>query len=253
MARESIPWERINDYVLACGEVHDPYRFCVTALERMRDLVKFDQGVFFVLDGNRRIVRRHFLDFPERWSSIYLEYYSRTSNNDFSLNRDLSETPGSPYVAQIDWEGIRADSNDDFMQYYIRARGLRYTLSFVLFDLNGEPSAPFSLDRVSGSRFSRREIECVRIAASHLNNLYKNMLVRSEGQTRIWEATWGSEALTPREREVVDLMCQGITPANNSRELRISLGTTNKHIAHIYKKMGVGSRQELLVRLLGTN
>lgn len=53
------------------------------------------------------------------------------------------------------------------------------------------------------------------------------------------------------EREVLDLLCQGTKPVYIGRELRISLGTVNKHIAHIYRKFGVDSKQELLVRLLG--
>ena len=61
----------------------------------------------------------------------------------------------------------------------------------------------------------------------------------------------GGDELTHREREVLDLICQGVKPAYIARELRISIGTTNKHISHIYKKLGVDSRQELLVKLLG--
>lgn len=243
MPREAIPWERIHEYVLTCGEVHDPYKFCVTALENIRDLVPFDQGLFLMFDGNRRISRRYFLDFPERWSSIYLEYYSRTTNNEFSLNRDLGETPGEPFVNLIDWSAIAGGSQDDFIRHYIRARGLRYSLSFVLFGLNGAPATAFSLDRVQGSRFREPEIERVSIAVGHLNNLYKNLFVRPEGQARIWETTWTAEKLTPREREVTDLLCQGVTPANISRELRISPATTNKHIAHIYKAWSSWTRR----------
>jgi len=36
-----------------------------------------------------------------------------------------------------------------------------------------------------------------------------------------------------------------------ARELHISTGTVNKHIAHIYRKFGVDNKQELLVKLLG--
>jgi plasmid segregation protein ParM len=36
-----------------------------------------------------------------------------------------------------------------------------------------------------------------------------------------------------------------------ARELHISLGTANKHIVHIYRKLGVDNKQELLVKLLG--
>lgn len=75
--------------------------------------------------------------------------------------------------------------------------------------------------------------------------------MRSGAQVRIWDGIAGSEDLTNREREVLDLLCQGIKPVCIAKELNISVGTANKHIAHIYRKLGVHSRQELLVKLLG--
>ena len=67
----------------------------------------------------------------------------------------------------------------------------------------------------------------------------------------MWDGIAGIEDLTEREREVLDLLCQGIKPTFIARELHISTGTVNKHIAHIYRKLGVDSKQELLVKLLG--
>ena len=57
--------------------------------------------------------------------------------------------------------------------------------------------------------------------------------------------------LTRREQEVAQLLCEGVSPENIGKNLCISLSTTNKHIAHIYRKTKVSSRQELLVTLLG--
>ena len=244
-----IPWRKGNDFLMRCGEVHEPYRFCVTVLEGMRGIVPFDQGLFLMLDANRKITRKYFLDFPKYWKSIYLEYYAR-SEHAFGLDEELSESMGRPYAEVISWDDYDW-IHDDFMEHYIRARGLRHSLTFVLFDLYGAPATAFSLDRMRDEPFSSREVQAVTLAVGHLNNLYKNLFVRPVGQVRMWDGATGADELTPREREVVDLICQGISPANISRELHISIGTTNKHIAHIYRKLDVGNRQELLVRLLG--
>lgn len=250
-SKESFPWERGNEFLLKVGGIHEPYRFCVTALEEMHSLVEFDEGVFLMLDGNRRIVRKYFSNIPRRWSNMYLEYFSRSATHEFDLRQDVSESFDETYVRLIRWDDF-SWIHDDFMDGYIRARGLRQSLSFVLFDLEGSPASVFSLDRVMDERsFTDRDIRIVRTMVAHLNNFYKNLFVRPAGQVRIWEGNASSDELTPREREVTDLICQGVTPANISRKLHISIGTTNKHIAHIYKKYGVGSRQELLVRLLG--
>ena len=52
--------------------------------------------------------------------------------------------------------------------------------------------------------------------------------------------------LSPRESEVFSLLAHGYTLENIRDELFISKNTVNSHTKHIYKKMGIHSRQELL-------
>ena len=121
----------------------------------------------------------------------------------------------------------------------------------VLFDLKGSPATAIALDRLVDGKFSKGEYETAQLLLAHLSNLYKNLFVRPSAQVRIWDGVAGIDKLTPREQEVLDLLCQGTKPVYIARELNISLGTTNKHIAHIYDKLDVNSKQELLVKLLG--
>ncbi|MBP3894068.1 MAG: hypothetical protein J6D34_08530 [Atopobiaceae bacterium] len=248
--RPSIPWEECSEFLLVCGSEHEPYRFSVRVVERIRDLVPYDQAICLMLDGNRKIVRKHFVGVPERWSQMYLNYYSKSVTDDFSLTSDAFEIAGRGYVDLIDWRDIDW-IHDDFMDNYIKPRNLSESLSFVLFDLKGSPATIFCLDRLNDGRFSDCEVEVVRLLTAHLSNLYKNLFVRPTGQVRMWDGAVGAGDLTPREREVLDLLCQGIKPVYIARELHISLGTANKHIAHIYRKLGVDNKQELLVKLLG--
>ena len=86
-----------------------------------------------------------------------------------------------------------------------------------------------------------------------LNDLHKNFFYREKPLDFVREDVWEEAQLTAREVEVMDLLSQGVSPANISRSLYISQSTTYKHIAHIYEKMGVNSQQELLVKLLRHN
>lgn len=52
--------------------------------------------------------------------------------------------------------------------------------------------------------------------------------------------------LTPREFEVLALIAQGLTNPMIARELSISVHTVKSHRAHIYEKLNVGDRAELL-------
>ena len=203
-----------------------------------------------MLDSNRKIARKHFVGFTERWSQMYLNYYSKTTGNDFSLTSEAIELEGRGYVRLINWRDYD-ESRDDMIVNYIRPRRLSQSLAIVLFNPKGAPATTFTLDRLVDRKFTEPEIETARLLTAHLNNLYKNFFVRSTAQVRMWDGIAGVDDLTEREREVLDLLCQGIKPEYIARELRISVGTVNKHIAHIYRKLGVDNKQELLVKLLG--
>ena len=52
-------------------------------------------------------------------------------------------------------------------------------------------------------------------------------------------------ALSPREREVYDLLCQGLSNIEIGRRLFISQATAKVHVRHVYDKLGIRSRTAL--------
>jgi DNA-binding NarL/FixJ family response regulator len=60
----------------------------------------------------------------------------------------------------------------------------------------------------------------------------------------------GTEALTPRELEVLRLMKLGLTNRQIAEELVISLGTAKNHVEHIIAKLGVSDRTQAVVKSL---
>lgn len=56
----------------------------------------------------------------------------------------------------------------------------------------------------------------------------------------------GIGSLTRRERAVLELLGKGQTNAEIAQALCISVGTTRIHVKHVYRKLGVHSRGELL-------
>ncbi|HMK09276.1 MAG TPA: helix-turn-helix transcriptional regulator [Anaerolineales bacterium] len=51
-------------------------------------------------------------------------------------------------------------------------------------------------------------------------------------------------ALTEREREILELMAQGLTNAGIARRLVHSDRTVEAHIRHLFQKIGVSDRQD---------
>ena len=55
----------------------------------------------------------------------------------------------------------------------------------------------------------------------------------------------GSELLTPREADVLDLLQEGATNAQIAQQLSIGLETVRTHARNIYRKLGISSRRDL--------
>jgi DNA-binding NarL/FixJ family response regulator len=56
--------------------------------------------------------------------------------------------------------------------------------------------------------------------------------------------------LSPREREVLGLLADGLGVAQISRQLYISESTTKTHISKLYEKLGAGNRAQALMTAL---
>ncbi|NRQ31781.1 helix-turn-helix transcriptional regulator [Nonomuraea sp. NN258] len=58
-------------------------------------------------------------------------------------------------------------------------------------------------------------------------------------------------AITPRERRVLGLLCQGVAPKRIARVLDLSVHTVNDHLKAIFRKTGAGGRDELMAAFTG--
>ena len=59
------------------------------------------------------------------------------------------------------------------------------------------------------------------------------------------EALSGLEALTASERRVAELAAEGLTNRRLAQTLYLSPKTVEMHLSRVYRKLGIGSRQEL--------
>jgi DNA-binding CsgD family transcriptional regulator len=242
------PWDRLYRFINKCGSNHDLLRFSAAILEGISDFVRFDRGLVYFLDGNGHIHNQYLLNFKDSWSNLYLDYYSKASFSEFSIDkRNIRETPGRPYIDIIRWY---EQPVTEFVSDYIQAQALQLSLGFVLFDLNGLPRIAFALDRMTREEFTEDELDILYIVVPSLNNLHKNFYAKPVGEADFSDSIWQTSGLTEREIEVVNLLCQGVKPNSISKALHIAPSTTYKHVAHIYEKLGVSSLQELLVLVL---
>jgi DNA-binding NarL/FixJ family response regulator len=67
---------------------------------------------------------------------------------------------------------------------------------------------------------------------------------------RIMPHTTNLECLTPREREVADLIACGYSNQQIAEMLVVTRGTVANHVAHILAKVGVANRTQVAARVL---
>ncbi len=85
------------------------------------------------------------------------------------------------------------------------------------------------------------------ISAIHLASRGMHVLPRSAAGGGAVEslALEGSDLLTPREAEVLELLQDGATNAQIAHQLSIGVETVRTHARNIYRKLGIASRREL--------
>jgi DNA-binding NarL/FixJ family response regulator len=84
------------------------------------------------------------------------------------------------------------------------------------------------------------------LTAIHLAAEGKHMLDVTEDAPTQKHAPTELVPLTRREREVLELLRSGQSNAEIACKLHVSLETVRTHAAHIYRKLGVGRRGELI-------
>lgn len=65
-----------------------------------------------------------------------------------------------------------------------------------------------------------------------------------------WAFVQSQYNLTPRERQIAELICQGLRSCNIARSLRIKPGTVKTHTRNIYRKVRVKSKIAMLLKFV---
>lgn len=85
------------------------------------------------------------------------------------------------------------------------------------------------------------------VNALHLASRGMHVLPRSAGARAALDGSRpkGSDLLTPREADVLELLQEGRTNAQVARALSIGIETVRTHARGIYRKLGISSRRDL--------
>jgi len=106
-------------------------------------------------------------------------------------------------------------------------------------------------DRVAARRRLTEALErAERLGAAGTATRARELLAAA-GPGAVPARSAAPDALSPRERQVLDLIAEGLTNAQIAQRLFISQKTVSIHVSAVLRKLGVGSRTEAAVKALG--
>lgn len=129
-----------------------------------------------------------------------------------------------------------------FNEYYRRI-GIDHAVAVPLLVDQGL-LVSFVLNRTR-SDFSDGERAFLELVRAPLAALYRNLLARGRGA-----GDFATLPVTPREREVLAWLAAGKTDREIGEILGMSVRTVQKHLQHIYEKLGVETRTAAVMRAI---
>jgi DNA-binding NarL/FixJ family response regulator len=143
-------------------------------------------------------------------------------------------------------------------------RSCRPPAAIIAFTIRFDEEAVFSALRAGASGYVTKEASDQTIVDAIVSGASGAAPFSPEVSRCVAKSFWASSqahrrttvaqpsaALTPREREVLDLVCTGASYREVGQALGISLGTIQTHIKSIYGKLGVANKAEAVRWVLG--
>jgi DNA-binding NarL/FixJ family response regulator len=99
------------------------------------------------------------------------------------------------------------------------------------------------LPRGSNATAIGHALQVVRTGAFYMeSDQARGMVEELETLREVADRGPGGESLTPREKEVLRLLSEGLSARQMARRLELSERTINTHVANVYRKLAVSNR-----------
>ena len=121
-------------------------------------------------------------------------------------------------------------------------------LSAESVSIQDEPCVLFVMQDITQRKRSEEDIVAAIESVMQDTSWFSHMLMEKLAQIRHPEKpSTELDMLTTREREVLELICKGMTDAEIAQSLNLSRNTVRNHVASLYSKIGVNRRSAAVV------
>jgi len=206
-------------------------------LGALRGLVSCDDMSFSELDRVRELVLGQVSDsdLGDDWPEPEVTYWEIRHEHPTCRRH---ETTGDFSAHRVsDFVTHRQLRRSRIYAQWFRPQGVEHQLTVGL-DAPLSHTKVFLLSRGPGRDFTRRDCDVLDVLRPYLAGRYE--LWRSHHAPA--EPVAAADALTAREREVLELVAEGLTNVEVAQRLWISPGTVRRHLENAYAKLGVHTR-----------
>ena len=232
-------WRLLSDMGDAAS---DAVSFALRGTELLPWLVSSEITTLSVCDlkhNTRRVVSTQAISATDRESfDRYFRTHPLVRFHSTHLDGGTHRITDSLATAQFRRSGL-------FNEYY-RKIGIDHVVAMPMFVDRGL-LVSFVLNRTKRD-FSDRECALLNLVRRPLAALYRSLLALERPQDT---AAFDKLPITPREREVLTWVGAGKSDRQIADILGMSNRTVQKHLEHIYEKLGVETRTAAVMRALG--
>ena len=247
-----LPWRKMWDFLGACDDAPDLAGMMRQAVDHFPRVISCDHALSFLVTrsplGRDVLARAHACGVPMPVLDAYRRRWFCEDAARLSVSED--RTLGT---FQVDWRDPKLQKLP-FTREFMRGM-LESDLSagIQLWPEQGGGVFVLVITRRGVRTISGRDEAILRSVRPHLARLFllHDRLSRLPAENYLAsELARGNTPLSPREGEIAGLLCRRLRRREIGDTLGISLRTVETHIQHIYSKLHVNSRAELLHRLM---
>ena len=215
-----------------------PIEFVEKSIEMLLSISHANSAAFYHIDKNCQTTEFTLYNIS---SAIHDDYVSRFADKD-PLNPKLHASNNSyvlSYREVVDQQAYGSTFLEDFLNHH----GLGDAAE-MFFRKSGAIFAGISLFRGESATFSEGDFGLLKRVHPFLEYTLQNIFLphRELERTRLSE----DYSLTAREMDIVDLIRSGASNKHIVKILSISIGTVKAHLVHIFEKVKVKNRTELI-------
>jgi DNA-binding CsgD family transcriptional regulator len=238
MANDS-RWYRVVELIEDLCRQRDSSALVSRLFEEMDRLVPAEQGVAFfeMRRGLPHCLR--WPDYSEALVPAFNEHFNHCCPAEYDWNRHQ--------LGPVSWaEYVDTEYDCDFNV----PLAIGHSLGFGFYDHVKRREMILCFHRARhDSGFSDDDVAIVERIRPLVERLFRLMRSAEASESELFERLTfpaSTARLSPREAEIAKLLCTRLTLNRIAERLQVSSRTVESHVLHIYQKLGVSGRQELI-------